>query len=82
MKDSLTSTNTSYHILLVDNFYFTLVQLLTSLFIAMFSENPYSLVNSGSPKVPVELLGCLALGDVPALMARKEGEAEVGMITE
>lgn len=40
MKDSLTSTNTSYHILLVDNFYFTRVQLFTSLFIAMFSEKP------------------------------------------
>lgn len=62
--------------------YFTLLQLFTSLFIHKFSENPYSLVNSGSPKVAVELFGCLALGDVPAVRVRKEGETEVGVVIE
>lgn len=66
----------------MDNLYFTLLQLFTSLFIHKFSENPYSLVNSGSPKVAVELFGCLALGDVPAVRVRKEGETEVGVVIE
>lgn len=81
MKDSLSSTNTSYHIfwwIICASHYYSSLQvcLFTS-----FQKN-LTLVNSGSPKAAVELFGCLALGDVPALRVQKERETEVGVVIE
>lgn len=79
MKDSLSSTNTSCHIfwwIICTSHYCSSLQvcLFTSL------QKNLTLVNSGSPKAAVELLGCLALGDVLALRVQKEGETEVGVV--